>query len=99
MTLDLQHLIAEAQGLAMDHPCGREHAWKSIGGRHCSDCGGSKAVFECARCGDCDYGDREACGRECDRAKLLWNDDVDQAEAASERGGLVTEATPHGAEG
>ena len=71
-TVDLQHLIAEARGLANDHPCVREHLWRSTGGRHCSDCGGSKAVFESARCGECDYGDREPCGRECDYAKVEW---------------------------
>lgn len=83
MTAELQHLIAEARGLANDHPClSTGHLWKSFGGRHCSDCGNSKAVYECERCGECDYGDREKCGTECAHAKAMWSaggDDADQA--------------------
>lgn len=69
MSALLQHLIAEARGLANDHPCTQAHLWESIGGKHCTDCGDSKAVYVCARCGQCDYGEREPCGSECDLAK------------------------------
>lgn len=41
--------------------CAREgHDWQSYGGRNagcCADCCCSVPVHECARCGDCDYGD------------------------------------------
>ncbi|QIG70743.1 hypothetical protein EVB91_192 [Rhizobium phage RHph_I1_18] len=38
------------------------HDWVSIGGANagcCRDCGCSVPVFQCKRCGDCDYGDNE----------------------------------------
>lgn len=56
---DLDHLIAEARGLALDHPCTRGHLWESEGGRHCPrDLDGcSQAVYRCARCGVYDYGE------------------------------------------
>lgn len=70
MTLaTLEYLIAEARGLANDHPCVREHAWESEGGRHCpkdlTD-GCSQTVYRCARCGEYDYGDKGGPGhRDC----------------------------------
>lgn len=36
------------------------HDWRHIGGKNagcCDDCGCSVPVHECAKCGDCDYGD------------------------------------------
>lgn len=58
--MNLANLIAEARGLANDHPCAREHAWESIGGRACyrEECDGvrSQTVYQCARCGEYDYG-------------------------------------------
>lgn len=65
MTADLQFLIAKARGLANDHPCASGgHLWEPEGGRGCphetddSDgCGGSQAVYRCARCGEWDYGE------------------------------------------
>lgn len=74
MSSMLQNLIAEARGLANDHPCSREHLWASAGGKHCPDCGGSKPVYECDRCGECDYGEREPCGRDCDYAKQQYQE-------------------------
>lgn len=39
------------------------HAWQSFGGANAGcedpDCGCSVAVYKCALCGDCDYGERE----------------------------------------
>ena len=38
------------------------HEWKSMGGTNagCSpECTCSVPVYECARCGDCDYGDND----------------------------------------
>lgn len=41
------------------------HDWRFIGGRNADcergamDCGCSIPVHECARCGDCDYGDND----------------------------------------
>lgn len=66
MTQTLQHLIAEARGLANDHPCDSTgHLWESEGGRACrrkrsagGPCEGSQPVLRCARCGEYDYGDR-----------------------------------------
>lgn len=85
----LHHLIAEAQGLAMDHPCAREHIWEAVGGKYCHACGGSKAVYECRRCGESDYGEREQCGWECDTAKDRW---VQQQEPSNIE---LTGAAPH----
>jgi hypothetical protein len=57
----LTHLIAEAVSLAGEDLCAAGHAWVSIGGRHCphdyTD-GCSQPVFECARCGAVDYGEK-----------------------------------------
>jgi hypothetical protein len=36
------------------------HDWRLLGGKNagcCDDCGCSVPVRECAKCGDCDYGD------------------------------------------
>jgi hypothetical protein len=61
----LQHLIAEASGLANGACSIGEHDWQSDGGRGCrrsevagGDCNGSQPVLVCARCGLTDYGDR-----------------------------------------
>lgn len=78
MTPDLIALIAEARGLANDHPCARGHAWETDGGRSCDACGGSQPVFKCARCGGYDYGERggpgwKYCqGTECRNAREAW---------------------------
>lgn len=79
----LEQLISQAQGLANDHPCKSfGHNWKGIGGRKCpnshetASC--SQTVFECARCGDIDYGEKggpgwlesEDCARACSGAEL-----------------------------
>lgn len=58
-------LIAGARSLANDHPCKTVgHVWESDGGRPCphetdehDGCGGSQAVYRCARCGAYDYGE------------------------------------------
>lgn len=55
----LAHLIAQA---SVEHPCSQGHDWKFIGAKPCDDenaarCRGSRPVYECTRCGDCDYGD------------------------------------------
>lgn len=59
MSLRLDELVAEARGLANDHPCAREHVWVTGGGRACpygeTHC--SQTVYRCARCGDYDYGE------------------------------------------
>jgi hypothetical protein len=81
----LNHLIAEARGLANDHPCDRDHAWISIGGCHCPECDGSRAVYECARCGECDYGERVPCGHECDRGRALVAEFAVEEAAEQER--------------
>jgi hypothetical protein len=67
----LRHLIAQA---SVEHPCSQGHDWRSIGARPCFDeanaerCSGSRPVYECSRCGDCDYGDEIGvadCQRDC----------------------------------
>lgn len=73
MTETLQQLIGAAMALAGDHPCSvLGHDWKSAGGRACphydteKECGGSQAVYECARCPEIDYGDPGGPGyRDC----------------------------------
>lgn len=59
--MSLRELIAEARGLANDHPCqATGHLWETEGGRCCpKGVGGcSQAVYRCARCGCYDYGDK-----------------------------------------
>lgn len=73
MTRALEALIAEARGLANDHPCATSgHVWEWSGGRACPnrddlewvEC--SMSVFVCVRCGSVDYGERGGPGdREC----------------------------------
>lgn len=66
MTDALRHLICGALALANDHPCTTVgHEWQPEGGRRCpratdddDGCGGSQAVYRCARCGTYDYGER-----------------------------------------
>lgn len=57
----LTYLIAEAASLAGGDLCAAGHAWESVGGRHCprdfTD-GCSQPVFECARCGAIDFGEK-----------------------------------------
>lgn len=56
MTLD--HLIAEACGLANSHPCDAVgHLWRFVGGRMCQMHGEpcSESVYQCARCGEFTY--------------------------------------------
>lgn len=76
----LQHLIAEARGLANDHPClAVGHQWESDGGRHCPGCPRghtSQTVYVCARCGGYDYGEPGGpgaadCEHYCDRTRQL----------------------------
>jgi hypothetical protein len=57
--ISLRQLIAAAQ---VHHPCSQGHDWQSVGGRPCSGvsgatgCQGSQPVYQCARCGNYDYG-------------------------------------------
>lgn len=57
----LNALIAQAAALGGTYLYAAGHAWVSIGGRHCpfdfTD-GCSQPVFECARCGAVDYGEK-----------------------------------------
>jgi len=45
--------------------CAEGHSWKHVGGRNAScaergeNCACSVPVYECAVCGDCDYGDND----------------------------------------
>lgn len=42
--------------------CEKGHNWKHIGGKNAGcepDCGCSVPVYQCTRCGDCDYGENE----------------------------------------
>jgi len=85
MAESLSALIAEARGLANDHPCKREHLWVSVGGRHCpyDTClceerapwtRHSQAVYQCERCEVYDYGERGGPGwRDCHRADQETN--------------------------
>lgn len=70
---ELQSLIAEARGLANDHPCQTAgHLWGSDGSRGCprghdDNCG--QAVYVCERCGETDYGEKGGPGwRDCQDA-------------------------------
>lgn len=57
--LTLRQLVTQAR---VDHPCSQGHEWQSVGARPCSgdfgatDCQGSQPVYQCARCGEYDYG-------------------------------------------
>lgn len=55
--MSLQFLIAEAVALGGGDLCAAGHDWEEVGGRACYQCGGSQPVYQCARCGDWDYGD------------------------------------------
>ena len=63
MSVSLTRLIAEASVLAGGaHPCGvLGHKWVFSGGANCGCDDGSFSipVYECASCGDFDYGDNE----------------------------------------
>lgn len=74
--LRLAMVIAEARALANDHPCTTVgHNWQTEGGRRCpratdedDGCGGSQAVYRCARCGGYDYGEPGGPGAsDCER--------------------------------
>lgn len=56
--MSLAHLIAEAVALAGGDLCTSGHDWQSQGGRHCDRCGLSQPVYQCARCGEWDYGEK-----------------------------------------
>lgn len=69
MAETLQRLIAQAR---VEHPCSQGHDWQFIGAKPCDEehagCRGSRPVYECPRCGDCDYGEelgRADCERDC----------------------------------
>lgn len=55
----LKHILAEAVALGGGNLCAAGHDWQSIGGRYCERCDGraSQPVFQCARCGQYDYGE------------------------------------------
>lgn len=57
----LEQLIVQAANLAGGNSCALGHDWQSVGGRACprkSDNGRhSQTVYQCARCGEWDYGD------------------------------------------
>lgn len=59
MIAELDELIAEARGLACDHPCVRGHVYESEGDRACPKGGShcSQTAYRCARCGQWDYGE------------------------------------------
>lgn len=67
----LERLVQEARAIAGFpdlHPCVvLGHQWVFTGARRCprladgtapETCEGSESVYECERCGDCDYGER-----------------------------------------
>jgi hypothetical protein len=61
--VNLVELVEQARVLAGDESVSCSvvgHAWQSNGGRACpKGCYGcSQTVYECARCGDTDYGER-----------------------------------------
>lgn len=61
------------------------HDWRMLGGKNagCGDgCGCSVPVHECARCGDCDYGDNEWAARTVDEC-------ADRHEAEERQSGLI----------
>lgn len=64
MSETLRHLITEAVALGGENLCVNSHDWQSVGGRACpfrdteQDCEGSQTVYQCARCGEYDYGYR-----------------------------------------
>lgn len=72
----LRHLVSEAVALGGGDLCRAGHRWEVFGGRYCEACDGSKPVFECTRCGECDYGDRVPCGSECDMARQRLADEI-----------------------
>ncbi|WP_155419921.1 hypothetical protein [Burkholderia gladioli] len=83
MIAPLTELIAEARGLANDHPCTTSgHAWDMDGGRSCPKNLGhcSQPVFRCARCGEWDYGNpggpgHHFCFSECVRQARITTED------------------------
>jgi hypothetical protein len=64
----LQHLIAEAVALGGGDLCAAGHDWRCAGGRACPHgrAGCSQTVYQCARCGEYDYGEPGGPGwRDC----------------------------------
>lgn len=54
--LTLHQLVENAK---IDDSCTQGHDWQSTGGRACprkEDCGASQVAYQCARCGEYDYG-------------------------------------------
>jgi hypothetical protein len=55
----LEQLVERAK---LQNGCARGHDWESVGGRPCGGdfgaeaCQGSQTVYQCARCGEYDYG-------------------------------------------
>lgn len=71
--LELRQLIGQAARLGGGDLCAIGHDWQSVGGRGCectASINHSQPVFQCARCGDIDYGERGGpgfadCTRQC----------------------------------
>jgi len=86
--MNLVELVEQARVLAGDESVSCAivgHVWKSNGGRSCPkglyDC--SQTVYECARCGDTDYGERGGpahleCFTHCSRDFYREESDADQ---------------------
>lgn len=72
MSLDtLRHLVTHAIALGGEDLCADGHDWQSQGGRHCVRCGLSQTVYQCARCGVWDYGERGGpAWAECEASSL-----------------------------
>jgi len=78
-TPTLSHLVAEAVQLGGGDLCVTGHDWKDVGGRACALCRPeythvrSQSVYQCARCGEYDYGDDpqgpgwQDCAENCDQ--------------------------------
>lgn len=57
--------VSRLERLAQAATCAQlgEHDWQLLGGRNagcnddCRECSCSVPVYQCARCGDCDYGE------------------------------------------
>lgn len=67
--MNLRQLIAQA---SVEHPCSQGHDWQFTGAKPCAEehegCSGSRPVYVCSRCEDCDYGEelgRADCESDC----------------------------------
>lgn len=56
--VSLPLLIAEAVALAGGNLCASGHEWEPVGGRPCPRCDDSEPVYQCARCGEYDFGEQ-----------------------------------------